>query len=284
MEIGGTINDWNYKTVPQKFGAFAYPNHQMTMPRGKGLGGSSMINYMLYVRGNKRDYDRWADIGCEGWSWKDVYPYFLKSENNTDPAILRDGYHGIDGYLTVQSLQYESSIAIAFSKAAAELGYKYHDTNGANQTGFSIVQGTTRNGRRCSTSKAFLIPAEDRLNLDIVTDALVTKILINKDLAAYGVKVDIGGHEYEIFSEKEVIVSSGTYNSAQLLMLSGIGPKYHLERLGIPVIADLPVGENLQNHIGAGGISFEASNALDDFKVVFGDPKRVSNEFNHLGK
>ncbi|XP_042913074.1 glucose dehydrogenase [FAD, quinone]-like, partial [Parasteatoda tepidariorum] len=90
MEIGGTINDWNYKTVPQKFGAFAYPNHQMTMPRGKGLGGSSIINYMLYVRGNKRDYDRWADIGCEGWSWKDVYPYFLKSEDNTDPAVLRD--------------------------------------------------------------------------------------------------------------------------------------------------------------------------------------------------
>ncbi|XP_042908416.1 L-sorbose 1-dehydrogenase-like [Parasteatoda tepidariorum] len=284
LNIAKTINDWNYKTIPQKNGAFAYPNHRITMPRGKGLGGSSMANYMLYVRGNKKDYDRWSEIGCEGWSWNDVYPYFLKSENNTDPRIVRNGHHGTDGYLTVQSLQYNSRIAIAFSNAAAERGYKYRDTNGPNQTGFSIVQGTTRNGRRCSTSKAFLIPAEDRSNLDIVTDALVTKILINKNLEAYGVKVDIGGHEYEILANNEVIVSGGVYNSAQLLMLSGIGPRSHLEKLGIPVVADLQVGNNLHSHIGAAGLSFEAPMADDDFKVVFNNPKEASEQFNNFGE
>ncbi|XP_015905954.2 L-sorbose 1-dehydrogenase [Parasteatoda tepidariorum] len=276
-------NDWSYKTVPQKRGALGYNNRQINTPRGKGLGGSSILNYMLYVRGNHRDYDHWSEEGATGWSWKDVYPYFLKSENNTNQEFVKDGYHSKDGYLTVEDLQYSSELIDAFAQAAPERGYKYRDINGAKQTGFYKIQGTIRNGRRCSTAKAFLVPAQNRKNLNILTNALVTKILIKKK-EAYGVLFEKNGQKYEVHATKEVIVSGGTINSPQLLMLSGIGPRDHLEQLGIPVIADLPVGNNLQDHVGTAFLNFEAPGARDLFQELFDTPLSTIYNFNTYGR
>ncbi|XP_054708986.1 glucose dehydrogenase [FAD, quinone]-like [Uloborus diversus] len=256
-----TDMDWQYKTVPQKKGALGYDNHQLPWPRGKGIGGTSLLNFFMYVRGNRRDYDRWAKNGARGWAWKDVLPYFLKSEDNTDPELMNNIFHHKGGYLTVQSAQYNSTLMHAFAKAAAERGYEYRDINGNRQTGFSRIQGTLRNGRRCSTAKAFLIPAQNRKNLHIVNNALVTKVLINTKKDAYGVRFEINGQKYDVRVRKEVIVSGGTINSPQLLMLSGIGPRKHLEELNIPVIADLPVGDNLQDHVGTTSLNFEATKA-----------------------
>ncbi|XP_035211002.1 glucose dehydrogenase [FAD, quinone]-like [Stegodyphus dumicola] len=278
LEAGGTTNpivtipatafvmqhtdmDWQYKTVPQKRGAFGFENSQLPWPRGKGVGGSSLLNFFMYVRGNKRDYDTWAKEGATGWAWKDVFRYFLKSEDNTDPEMLKDGYHAAGGPLTVSSVRYNSSLMDAFAKAAKERGYEYKDINGKSQTGFFKLQGTVRNGHRCSTDVAYLIPAENRTNLDIINNALVTKILINKRKEAYGVRFEINNNVYEVRSRKEIIVSGGTVNSPQLLMLSGIGPREHLEKLNIPVVADLPVGENLQDHVGTTALNFEAPGA-----------------------
>ncbi|GFU37616.1 glucose dehydrogenase [Nephila pilipes] len=256
-----TEMDWEYVTVPQKRGAQGFKNNQLPWPRGKGLGGTSLLNFFMYVRGNKRDYDTWAAEGSTGWSWKEVLPYFLKSENNTDPEIANNGYHNTGGLLTVSSAQYNSSLMSAFAEAAAEMGYKYRDINGESQTGFSRLQGTIQDGRRESTAKAFLIPAQDRKNLDIINNAFVNKVLVNSKKEAYGVEFEINGKVYQVKSRKEVIVSGGTVNSPQILMLSGIGPKKHLQQHGISVIADLPVGDNLQDHVGTTSLNFEAEGA-----------------------
>ncbi|XP_071036074.1 L-sorbose 1-dehydrogenase-like isoform X2 [Parasteatoda tepidariorum] len=283
-ELRNSVNDWAYMSVPQKNGAQGFPNQQVSVPRGKGLGGSSSINYAIYTRGSHMDYDQWAINGATGWSWKEVFPYFKKSENMTDLQLLRNGYHGANGYLTVQTAQYESVIINAFADAAPEMGYKYRDTNGAYHTGFTRIQGTTRHGRRCSASKAFLIPAENRENLDIIIDALVTKILIDENNEAYGVKFEINDQEHEVYANKEVIICAGAFNSPHILMLSGIGHRSHLEEFGIPVIADLPVGDNLQNHVGAVGLSFEVPEARDLYNRTFSYPNETAESFLKFGK
>ncbi|GBN17743.1 L-sorbose 1-dehydrogenase [Araneus ventricosus] len=256
-----TDNDWQFSSTPQKRAGGGYPNRQFPVPRGKGLGGSSLLNCMLYVRGNKRDYDQWADNGATGWSWRDIYSYFLKAENNTDPEFANNGYHSSGGFLTVSTPPETNALKEAFAAAAQEVGYEYRDINGEKQTGFAKIQGTIRDGRRCSTAKAYLIPAEDRDNLHIVNKAYVQKVLINNDKEAYGVRFEKDGDIYDIRARKEVIVSGGSINSPQILMLSGIGPKEHLEDFGIEVIADLPVGDNLQDHVGNVVLNFEAKHA-----------------------
>ncbi|KAG8194260.1 hypothetical protein JTE90_024588 [Oedothorax gibbosus] len=252
-----TRNDWRYYTVPQKRSCFGLVGRKMPWPRGKVLGGSSVLNYMLYIRGNKRDYDKWARNGAPGWSWKEVFPYFLKSEDNRDPDIALNGYHATGGYLTISRAPFTTALGYAFEKAALYMGYTNNDLNGIQQTGAAIPQGTIRRGSRCSTAKAFLSSAGNRPNLDIVINAFVTKILIDVKRRARGVLFDRLGKSFKVIARREVIVSAGTINSAQLLMLSGIGPKKHLRKFGIPAIADLPVGENLQDHVGSAGIHFE---------------------------
>ncbi|GBO16470.1 Oxygen-dependent choline dehydrogenase, partial [Araneus ventricosus] len=153
----------------------------------------------------------------------------------------------------------------AFAAAAQEVGYEYRDINGEKHIGFAKMQVTIRDGRRLSTAKAFLIPAEDRDNLQIVNEAYVQKVLINKDKEAYGVRFEKDGDVYDVRARKEVIVSGGSINSPQILMLSGIGPKAHLEDFGIEVIADLPVGDNLQDHVGNAVLNFEAKHAKPIF-------------------
>ena len=232
-------------------------NHRCNWPRGKVVGGSSVLNYMLYVRGNRYDYDSWSKDGNRGWSYNEVLPYFLKSEDNKNPQMYYNKkYHATGGYLSVENAPFQTDLARTFVRAGQELGYLETDINGELQTGFAVAQGTLRNGARCSTSNAFLKPILDRPNLHVSTMSQVTKIHINRNKVAFGVTFVRDGVARFIRAKKEVILSSGSIGSPQLLMLSGIGPRDHLESLGINVIEDLKVGYNLQDHVALGGLTF----------------------------
>ncbi|RWS13593.1 glucose dehydrogenase (acceptor)-like protein 3 [Dinothrombium tinctorium] len=244
--------DWAYQIEPQEASCFGLINRRMHWPRGKVLGGSSVLNYMVYIRGNRRDFDNWVRLGNVGWSYEEVLPYFIKSEDNRDPSIAFNGFHGVGGYLTVSSPPDVTPVGLAFPEAGKFLGYPNIDLNGPIQTGWAIPQGTVRRGARCSTSKAFLLPTKDRPNLHVLTFSYVTKILFNEDKRAIGVQFDRFSLTHVVYVRKEVIVSGGSINSPQLLMLSGIGPADHLNAFGIPIIADLPVGNNLHDHIYPG--------------------------------
>ncbi|XP_053203388.1 glucose dehydrogenase [FAD, quinone]-like [Panonychus citri] len=262
--------DWAYQTEPQEASCFGLINRRSRWPRGRVLGGSSVLNYMLYVRGNRRDYDTWAKIGAFGWSWEEVFPYFLKSEDNRDPSLVYNGYHSTGGYLTVATPPDATPIATAFPEAGKHLGYPNIDLNGPIQAGFAIPQGTIRRGARCSTSKAFLRPARKRPNLHVLTFAYATRILFNDFKKAIGVQFDRFSLTHVVYARNEIIISGGSINSPQLLMLSGIGPAEHLASMGIPLVADLPVGDNLQDHIYPGGIHFtiDAKTSLIQRRVV----------------
>lgn len=277
MEAGGTENllsdiplaagnlqmspiDWSYQTEPQRRACFGLVNRRSRWPRGRVLGGCSVLNYMLYLRGNARDYDNWEKAGAYGWSWRDVLPYFLKSEDNTDPRIQTNGYHGRGGPLTVSSPPDPTEIGRALPEAGRILGYSGDDPNGPIQSGFTIPQGTIRRGSRCSTARAFLEPAARNTNLDIMINSYATRILFNNERRAIGVQFEQNGLNYVVYARKEIIISGGAINSPQLLMLSGIGPRKHLEEMGIQVLRDAPVGENLQDHIYAGGMHFTIGN------------------------
>jgi len=204
-----------------------------------------VLNYMLYLRGNKRDYDIWEKQGNFGWAWRDVLQYFKKSEDNQNPYLLRTPYHASGGYLTVQEAPWHTPLAI-FVQAGQEMGYKNCDVNGEFQTGFMIAQGTIRRGSRCSSAKAFLRPVRLRKNLHVAKHAHATKMLVHpKTKQTYGVEFVRDGKVFRINATKEVIVSGGAINSPQLLMLSGIEPKEHLRELGIPVIQDSKVNSRI---------------------------------------
>lgn len=202
------------------------------------------------------DFDNWEKIGNKGWSYDDVLPYFIKSEDNRNPYLARTKYHGSGGLLTVQEAPWRTPLALAFVQAGMELGYRNQDINGANQTGFMLAQATIRRGSRCSTAKAFLRPVKNRKNLHIAMNAQVLKILFNGDKRATGVEFLRNGKKQIVKCRREVILSAGAIGSPQLLMLSGVGPKEHLDELGIPVLSDLRVGDNLQDHVGLGGLTF----------------------------
>lgn len=251
-----TSLDWAFQTEPQEVSCLGLIGRRSRWPRGKVLGGSSVLNYMLYIRGNKRDYDLWASEGATGWSWPEVFPYFLKSEDNQDSGMAQNGYHSTGGYLTVSNPPDVTQIGEAFPLAGQQMGQPaFNDLNGPLQTGFSIPQGTIRRGTRCSTSKAFLQPIRNRRNLHVVTFANVNKILFDSSNRAIGVQFERFSSQQTVYSRHEIIVSAGAIKSPQILMLSGIGPREHLETMGIKVISDLPVGLNLQDHI-YGSISF----------------------------
>ncbi|XP_041353864.1 alcohol dehydrogenase [acceptor]-like [Gigantopelta aegis] len=239
--------DWDYYTTSQKHACGASKDKKSFWPRGKILGGSSQLNFMLYIRGNHHDYDKWEASGCKGWGYDDVLPYFKKSEDIQVESLKTSDYHGQNGNLKVTVTQ-TSSLVDKWLEAGQDLGYETTDPNGKNQEGFTRVQTTIVNGKRWSTSKAFLWPAMDRENLHVVVNAHVTKVLI-KDKQATGVQFFKDGHSHTVEATREVILSAGAIGSPHILMLSGIGPRKHLEELKIDVEADLPVGDNLQDHI-----------------------------------
>jgi len=249
--------DWKYKTEPTGQACLAMKGGRCNWPRGKVLGGSSTLNYMLYVRGNKHDYDHWESIGNSGWGYDQALYYFKKSEDNRNPYLQKSPYHATGGYLTVQESPWKTPLVVAFVQAGVEIGYENRDINGEQQTGFMISQGTIRRESRCSTAKAFLRPIRLRRNIHIAMNSYVTKIVIDPlTRRATGVEFIRNGHKQIVKARKEIILSAGAINSPQILMLSGIGPKEHLQHIGIPVIKNLSVGDNLQDHIGMGGLTF----------------------------
>lgn len=245
--------DWKYKTVPQKRACLAMDSNQCAWPRGKVLGGTSGINAMVYTRGNRADYERWEKVyGAEGWGWEDVLPYFKKSEN-FQSAGGEEGFHGKGGPLTVTKPSFITGGAQAFLEAAKELGYSELDYNGGEQLGFSQVQLTVKDGMRWSTARAFLHPVRNRSNLFVWTGKSVRSLKIegNKVEGVYVVDTDKykTGDATLISARKEVILSAGAVDSPKILLLSGIGPAEHLKEASISLVKDLPVGQNLQDHI-----------------------------------
>lgn len=247
LESAHSTIDWDYRTVPQKQALKAFKEQRAWWHRGKILGGSSNINDMIYTRGLKQDYDSWAKNGASGWAFNDVLPYFLKSENNENADFVKSGYHKMGGLLRVGRSK-THGLTNFLVRAGKELGFKVIDINGAESDGIVEIQSTIHKGKRQSSSRAFLYPALWRPNLHVRTDSVVTKILL-KNKRAVGVKVLYNSTTSEIRARKEIILSAGTVGSAQLLLLSGIGPEKHLKSLKIPVHADLPVGENLQDSL-----------------------------------
>lgn len=251
ISLQGSPIDWKYATEPQEASCFGMVGRRSLWPRGKVLGGSSVLNFMMYVRGNRHDYDNWVhNFGVKGWSYADIFPYFLKAEDNRDPKYAYNGYHSTGGPLTVESPPDLTPVGRAWNQAGSDLKYRVGDSNGQVQTGFMNPQGTLRRGSRCSTAKAYLRDARKRPNLTVVTFAHVTKILFNSKRRAVAVNFSRWNITHTVYAKKEIIVSAGSINSPQLLMLSGIGPARHLAQHGIPVLVDLPgVGQNLMDHI-----------------------------------
>ena len=216
-------------------------------PRGKTLGGSSAINAMLYVRGQKNDYEKWHELGNKGWSYDDVLPYFKKSENN---EYFQDNYHGKNGPLNVSNIRNENIFSKFFVEAGSSL-HKYNsDFNGANQEGVGYYQVTQKKGKRCSAAKAFLDPIKTRKNLTVITDLCVQKIELRNGIAISIEAIDKKNEKIKIKANKEIILSAGAFGSPQIMLRSGIGAKNELKAHGIETKLDLPgVGKNLQDHI-----------------------------------
>ncbi|WP_118181939.1 GMC family oxidoreductase [Paraburkholderia phosphatilytica] len=234
--------NYGYETEPQP-GLAGRRGYQ---PRGRGFGGSSAINAMVYTRGHPLDYDEWATLGCEGWSWADVLPYFRRAEGNERGE---DAWHGADGPLTVSDLRYRNPFSHRFVRAAVEAGFRANpDFNGAEQEGVGFYQVTQRDGRRCTVARAYVYDRE-RANLHTISDATVLRITFDGRRAT-GVEIARGGRTERLTARAEVIVASGAFNSPQLLMCSGIGPADHLRALGIDVLHDAPeAGQNLIDHV-----------------------------------
>ncbi len=242
VSIPTKINNWAFETVPQK-GLNGRKGYQ---PRGKCLGGSSAINAMVYIRGHRQDYDDWSEMGNKGWSYDEVLPYFIKSENN---ERIHDQYHGNSGPLSVIDLHTDSPLHERYLRAAQEQGHKIlDDFNGAEQEGLGIYQVTHINGERCSAARAYLFPHLERKNLTVFTHALTEKILIENHVAI-GVQVKHEGEYKQLKARKEVLLSAGAFQSPQILMLSGIGDAIELTEHQIEVKKHLPgVGKNLHDH------------------------------------
>lgn len=239
--------------IPQKHGARGMMNGAINTWVGRALGGGSSHNQMVYNRGNRIDFDRWADVyGANGWSYKDVLPFFQMSEGVSAEGYSKfdQEYHSMNGPLTVVGLREPSLISKILFKAIKKLGLPIGDYNGKDQARFNYGQSTIRNGERCSTGKAYLKPASPRPNLDIITEAMVTRVIFDDKLnIAIGVEYKKHGRLHLVKARKEVILSAGAFGSPKILMLSGIGPKKYLQKLGIEVRVDLPgVGQNLQYH------------------------------------
>jgi choline dehydrogenase-like flavoprotein len=238
----GSAN-WAFETEPQP-GLNGRRGYQ---PRGKGLGGSSSVNAMIYTRGHAADYEAWAAEGNAGWGYADVLPYFRRAENNERGA---DAYHGAGGPLNVMDLMAPHRFAGVFVDAAKQAGYPENDDfNGARQEGVGIFQVTQKAGERCSAAKAYLTPNRHRPNLHVVTGAHATRVLM-EGRRAVGVAYVQGGATKELRARREVLLSAGALLSPQLLMLSGIGPAAQLQQHGVAVVHDLPgVGRNLHDHV-----------------------------------
>lgn len=242
LAVGQSKYDWAFISDPEP----GLAGRQRYLPRGRTLGGSSSTNAMVYIRGNRADYDEWAALGHAGWGWEDVLPYFLRAEDNERGA---SAFHGVGGPLSVIENRSRYRTCEAFISAGQEAGLALNDDfNGPEQDGVGWYQVTQRGGMRCSAAVAYLHPVLERPNLVLETHAHVTRLLLD-GTRAVGVEVDQRDELREIRAEREVILSAGSYQSPQILLLSGIGPAVDLEPAGIPCLHELPVGQGLQDHL-----------------------------------
>jgi choline dehydrogenase len=260
--------NWCFHTDPEPH----MNGRRIYWPRGKTLGGSSSINGLIYIRGQHEDYDRWASLGCKGWSAKDVLPYFIKSERNQRGA---SPFHGADGLLSVSDIGARNELIDAFVAGAREYGVApTDDFNGAQQEGAGYYQLTTWKGLRWSTAKGYLGPARARSNLRIETDAHATS-LVMENKRVVGVRYRQGGEDKTVRCSTEVLLSAGAIQSPQLMQLSGIGPASLLQKFGVPVVHHSPgVGENLQDHLQI-RLTYESTKPTtnDQLNSLFGQAK-----------
>ncbi len=233
---------WGYETEPDE----GIAGRSLIWPRGKVLGGTSSINGLVYIRGQKQDYDHWRQLGNKGWGYEEVLPFFKKAEHQERGA---DDFHGVGGPLKVSDIPDKREVCDAFIRAAVEAGIPHNDDfNGAEQEGVGPFQTTSFNGRRCSSYVGYLKPVRDRANLHVESDAMALKILFDGKRAT-GISYRQNGVDKTVSARREIIVSGGAINSPQLLQLSGVGPAALLQEHGINVVHDLPgVGADLQDH------------------------------------
>ncbi len=259
--------DWDYSTQPEPY----LKRREITWPRGKVWGGSGSITAMVYVRGHRRDFDRWEELGNPGWGFDDVLPYFIKAENQERGPSK---FHGVGGPQNVADPRWVPPISLAFLEAAVESGLpRNEDFNGEKQEGAGFYQLNQKNGERHSAAAAYLRPALRRENLTIRSHALVTQIVFENQRAV-GVKYTSDQGEHEVRATREVILCAGAIGSPQILMLSGVGPAEHLKSLDIEVVHDLPgVGDNLQDHPRA-ALTYKSNKALGF------DQERAAREYN----
>jgi choline dehydrogenase len=238
--------NWRFQSMPQA----QLKGRRMSLPRGRGLGGSALINGMVYFRGNPRDYDAWAAAGATGWSYREVLPYFCRSEHNENFAS--DRFHGRDGPMNVRTVTRPNPLNFSFFDALAGLGYSYRDDlNGADSEGMGLRQLSIRGGRRETTANAFLRPALGRLNLTVLTGTRVSRIVL-EGRRVVAVEARSAGGDLTVKAHREIVLTAGAIQSPQLLMLSGIGDGEHLSALGLAVRHDLPgVGRNLHDHLAS---------------------------------
>jgi len=268
--VPSRTNNWAFETVPQP-GLNGRKGYQ---PRGKALGGSSAINAMVYIRGHRSDYDGWAALGNPGWAYDDVLPYFKKAENN---EVVHDGFHGTGGPLNVANIRTSNPFQQYFLEAGRQLQLPMNaDFNGAHQQGLGVYQVTQKNGERWSAARAYIEPNLSRANLKVITAAPARKILFDGK-RAIGVEYFRDGKPESVRARGEVIVSSGAFQSPQLLMLSGIGNAADLKGFGINVVQHSPgVGQNLQDHIDY-AFSYR-SKSLDNFGISFAGLRHLWKE------
>jgi choline dehydrogenase len=261
--------NWLYDAEPEP----AIGNRRIAQPRGRVLGGSISINGLVYIRGQREDYDTWRDLGNAGWGFDDVLPYFRQAEDQQRGA---DEYHGVGGPLRVSDHPEPHPLCDAYIEAAAASGYARNDDfNGATQEGFGYIQMTARNGWRCSAAKGYLHPARKRSNLTVITHALATRVTF-EGTRATGIEYLRHGAKHTATAAREVIVSGGAFNSPQLLQLSGLGPATLLRDHGIPVVADRPgVGANLQDHFN-GRVVYECAEPITLNDVVHSKTKSAA--------
>ena len=258
--------DWCYMTEPDP----GLGGRRLNWPRGKVLGGSSSINGLLYIRGNRTDYDHWRQLGNTGWAYEDVLPYFMRAEDQERGA---DAFHGTGGPLSVSNARNRRELCDRFIDACEEIGIpRNDDVNGAEQEGAGYFQVTLRNGFRCSTAVGYLRPARSRANLKVVTKAQVERIGFDGRRAREVCFLRAGKRE-RATAAREIVLSAGAIGSPQILKLSGVGPGDELQGHGIPVLHDLPgVGENLQDHLQIRMV-FRTSRPItfnDELRTIFG--------------
>ncbi len=271
--------DWNYKGKRDNVTCLGMTGKQCAFHRGKAIGGTSTLNVQIYIRGkvltlgtlsatynyflgHPHDYYRWAKMGNYNWTYEDVLPFFKKSEDMLDTIAAKDTrHHSTGGPFGIEYPAFRTKLADLYLDAAVSAGYKRtKDVNGDQMEGFNRFHYTARNGRREDSGKAFLRGAKDRPNLTVILRAVVSKVLL-EGRRAVGVRVQRFGRTIDVKADKEVVLSAGVFASPQILMLSGIGPKDHLEQMSIPVVADLPVGLGLNSHFGA----MEPTFLVDDY-------------------